>query len=140
MSEFRDLLEAAAKAYPTKKAFARAIGITPGRLSRVLGGEHSLDVGNCLTLARLTGESPSRVLRVAGKVDIAEAIEAVYGPSAKSVSPKEREILEIWNALTQRAREGLWLTMSELPRAATKRSEHFQEATAPAKKRRRRAG
>jgi len=102
-------LEAAAKGFPSKKAFARALGITAGRLSRVLGGEHSLDVANCLTLARLTGESPSLVLRVAGKGDIADAIEALYGPSAISVSPKDRGVLETWNALSPRAREGLWL-------------------------------
>lgn len=122
MGEFRDLLEAAAKAYPTKKAFAGAIGISPGRLSRVLGGEHSLDVGNCLTLAKLTGDSPSRVLRVAGKGDIADAIEGLYGPAAPSMSPKERELLDVWNALTPRAREGLRLTMSELPRSGARRS------------------
>lgn len=120
VSEFRDLLEAAAKAYPTKREFARAIGITPGRLSRVLGGEHSLDVGNCLTLATLTGESPSRVLRAAGKGDIADAIEALYGPSAPSVSPKEREILDAWNALTPGARDALRLTMTQLPRIPAK--------------------
>lgn len=114
VSEFRDLLETAAQAFPTKKAFARAIGITPGRLSRVLGGEHSLDVGNCLTLAKLTGESPSRVLRVAGKPDIADAIEALYGPSAAGVSPKERELLDAWDAVSQHAREGLWITLMEL--------------------------
>jgi transcriptional regulator with XRE-family HTH domain len=120
VSEFRDLLEAAAKGYPTKREFARAIGITPGRLSRVLGGEHSLDVPNCLTLARLMGEAPSRVLRAAGKGEIADAIEELYGPSAPSVSPKEREILNLWNALTPRAREGLRLTMQELPRSQAK--------------------
>ena len=139
MSEFRDLLEAAAKAYPTKKAFAKAIGITPGRLSRVLGGEHSLDVGNCLTLAKLTGEPPSRVLRVAGKGDIADSIEALYGPSAKIVSPKERAVLDLWNALTQRAREGLLLTMTELPRGTAKQPDHFREAGVT-KKRQRKAG
>lgn len=135
VSEFRDLLEEAARGYPTKKAFARAIGITPGRLSRVLGGEHSLDVANCLTLARLTGESPSRVLRVAGKGDIADAIEALYGPTAKSVSPKERELLDVWNALTPRARDGLRLTMAELSRTTPK--AELGEAVGLGKKRRR---
>jgi plasmid maintenance system antidote protein VapI len=124
VGEFRDLLEAAAKRYPTKRAFARAIGITAGRLSRVLGGEHSFDVGNCLTLAKLTGESPSRVLRVAGKSDIADAIEALYGPGAVTVSPKERQILDVWNALTERARQGLSLTMSELSRARDAPIQH----------------
>lgn len=136
MSEFRDLLETAAKGYRTKKAFARAIGITAGRLSRVLGGEHSLDVGNCLRLAKLIGEAPSRVLRVAGKGDIADLIEAQYGPGAKAVSPLEREFLDVWNALSERAREGLRLTMSELPRRIAK-PQHYGEGTAPTPKRRR---
>lgn len=115
VGEFQELLEGAARRYRTKGDLARALGITPGRLSRVLGGEHSLDVGKCLTLAKLTGESPSRVLRVAGKGQIADAIEDLYGPGATPVSPKERELLDVWSALTQRAREGLLQTMSELP-------------------------
>jgi transcriptional regulator with XRE-family HTH domain len=114
VGEFRDLLETAAKKYPTKKEFAKAIGITPGRLSRVLGGEHSLDVGNCLTLAKLTGESPSRVLRVAGKGEIADAIETLYGPAAPSISPRDREVLRVWNNLSPRAQENLRVIMVDL--------------------------
>jgi hypothetical protein len=45
----------------------------------------------------------------------AEAIESLYGPGATAISPKERELLDAWNALTQRAREGLRVTMSAPP-------------------------
>jgi hypothetical protein len=128
VGEFRQLLESAARLYPTKREFAEAIGITPGRLSRVLGGEHSFDVGNCLTLAKLTGQSPSHVLRVAGKGAIADAIEELYGPPAVSVSPKERQLIDTWNSLSDRAREGLWLTISALTNqeAEPVRRVHFR--------------
>lgn len=121
VSEFREFLEAAARRYETKDAFAKALGITPGRLSRVLGGEHSLDVLNCLKLAKLTGESPSRVLRVAGKSAIADLIEGLYGPSAPALSPSQRELLDEWDTLSQRSRESLRILMRELPHERAKK-------------------
>ncbi len=120
VSDFGDFLEDLATQFPTKQAFAEAIGITPSRFSRVLAGTYTLNVLNCLRVAKAAGRSPSAVLRAAGKSEIADLIESSYGPSATSVSPKEREIVEMWIALTPRAREGLRLTMSELPRSPAK--------------------
>jgi transcriptional regulator with XRE-family HTH domain len=116
VSDFQDFLEDAAKEFDTKQAFAKAIGITPSRFSRLLAGVYKLNVRNCLRLANATGRPASVVLRAAGKGEIADLIESQYGPAAKSVSPKEREALEAWNALTERGRESLWLLMRELPR------------------------
>jgi transcriptional regulator with XRE-family HTH domain len=107
VSEFRDLLETAARRFPTKHAFARALGITPGRLSRVLGGEHSLDVLNCLKLAKLTGLSASEVLRVAGKGDIADLLEDLYGHARPAIPPSIRVIVEQVESLPPRARNAL---------------------------------
>jgi transcriptional regulator with XRE-family HTH domain len=122
VSEFRDLLEAAAKRFPTKHAFAKALGITPGRLSRILGGEHSLDVLNCLKLAKLSGQSASYVLRVAGKGDVAELIEDAYGRRAPALSPEERDLLEKWTALTPRARDAILALLFDLqPKREQKR-------------------
>lgn len=120
VSDFGEFLEDLAKQFPTKQAFAEAIGITPSRFSRVLAGTYTLNVLNCLRLAKAAGRSPSVVLRAAGKREIADLIEALYGPGATSVSPKEREVLDLWNGLTPRAREGLRLTLSELPRTPAK--------------------
>lgn len=107
LSEFRDLLEAAATKFPSKQAFAKAIGVTPSRFSRVLSGNYALNVLNCLRLAKLTGDSASRVLRVAGKNEIADLMEELYGRTAPALSPSDRELLDRWNALTPRARESL---------------------------------
>jgi plasmid maintenance system antidote protein VapI len=123
VSNFQDLLADAATQFSSKQAFAAAIGITPSRFSRVLAGIYKLNVRNCLRLAKATGRSPSLILRAAGKSEIADLIEAQYGASAITVTPKEREVLNVWNALTQRAREGLWLTMTELPRGPAKAAQ-----------------
>jgi len=103
--EFRRYLETAARRFPTKQALARAIGITPGRLSRVLSGEHSLDVVNCLRLAHLTGDAPGEVLRIAGKGDVATLIEGFYGRAAPAMPPADRDLLDKWHLLTVRQRE-----------------------------------
>jgi hypothetical protein len=80
----------------------------------VLGGEHSLDVLNCLKLAAMTGESPTRILRIAGKGEIADLTERLYGPGRATVSPAERELLDDWQALPQRSRDSLRALMVEL--------------------------
>jgi plasmid maintenance system antidote protein VapI len=115
VSEFRDLLEAAAKLFSTKREFAGKLGITPGRLSRVLGGEHSLDPMNCLRLAQMTGATPSRVLRIAGKGELAEMIESLYGPGRPTVSASQRELLDQFDRISQRARDGVKAVLGELP-------------------------
>jgi transcriptional regulator with XRE-family HTH domain len=110
LDAFRQFLETAARRFPSKQALAKAIGITPGRLSRVLKGEHSLDVVNCLRLAKLTGDSPGEVLRVAGKNEVAELIEGFYGRAAPAIHPADRIVVDRWHALTAPQRE-LMLTV-----------------------------
>jgi transcriptional regulator with XRE-family HTH domain len=140
LEEFRHFLEAAARRYPSKQALARAIGITPGRLSRVLKGEHSLDVINCLRLAQLTGDAPGDVLRVAGKQDVAELLAALYG-EAPTLSPADREVLEAWRTLNLYQRELLRALIDDMAvthhgerprRDVPKRAVHVLKPTAPA--------
>jgi plasmid maintenance system antidote protein VapI len=143
LSEFRDFLEAAAKTLGSKRKLAKAIAITPGRLSRVLGGEHSLEIDRCLTLAKLTGESPLRVLRLAGKADLADQIEEAYGPNRPTIKPAEQALLDQWDALEPSDRANLRAILTAL--AAKRREErHATEpsfrAAAPAKPPRARKG
>lgn len=84
---------------------ARGIGLTEGRLGRVLSGEHSLSVESCLRFAQLSGESPSRVLRAAGKGEIASLIEKLYNVSDKALSPTESAMLAHFRALAPRSQQ-----------------------------------
>jgi transcriptional regulator with XRE-family HTH domain len=81
---FADIIEQAAKHVGTKDALAKKIGISATRISRVANdaSQHTLNVENCLRLAEITGIPPSDILRVAGKQEVADLIERLYGQGA----------------------------------------------------------
>jgi hypothetical protein len=82
VAEFKVLLNRIVRNFPSHGALAKALGVTPSRLSRALsgaGGDFPFNVVNCLRLAKLSGESPSQILRAAKKGEIADLIEGLYG-------------------------------------------------------------
>lgn len=105
MSELGALLQAQVRRFKTQTALAEAIGISQSRLGRVMRGEYSLEVANCLRLAKVAGERPSVVLRAAGKADVAELIEETYGPGRVTLSKTERDLLDKWAAIPADMRE-----------------------------------
>lgn len=112
---FADLLHRLADRFESKSAFAKALGISPSRLSRALAGDFPLNVANCLRLALLTGESPAAILRAAGKDDVAELLEKLY-PGGKSlpITPAQRELLFQWEEVPPRARAALSAIFQDL--------------------------
>lgn len=103
-NDLQALLKSLVDRYGTQTALAKAIGITDSRLAKVLKGESgALSVRNCLRLAKVAHLSPSQILRAAGKSDIADLIEQLYGKSAQpalaadlaapELAPKVREHL-----------------------------------------------
>jgi transcriptional regulator with XRE-family HTH domain len=116
VADFRALLQRIAGAYPTHRALAKAIGVTPSRLSRAMsgsGGDVPFNIENCLKLASVSGESPSEILRAAGKGNVADLIESVYGREPEFTS-KDREILEAWRALSPRAQGAMAALLDDL--------------------------
>lgn len=67
--------------FGSKSALAQAMGINSTRLSRLARhtDQHSLGTANCLRLAKHTDHPASDVLRAAGKADVADLIESLYG-------------------------------------------------------------
>ena len=119
VSDFRALLERAAAKYPSKQAFAKELGITPSRFSRVLRGDYSMEVVNCLRLAKLSGEQPSDVLTAAGKRDVADLIEHLYGD--QTLAEPERTLLSQWAHLTGQQQSTIRSLIRELLPAKKKR-------------------
>jgi hypothetical protein len=82
--------------YRTKAAFARAVGRDYHVFLRgVKKGSFRID--RLLSLAQITSTHPSLVLRLAGKGDLADQIEALYGPSDLTLD--ERRHLDRWRHL-----------------------------------------
>lgn len=98
--DFDELLGRAAKAFPTQEAFAAALGISVGRLNRALNKrDYPLNVLNCLKLASITGEAASDILRAAGKSEIADLIEQLYGVRRGALTGEQRVLVELWERI-----------------------------------------
>jgi hypothetical protein len=101
-----------AERFHTSTALATAMGLqlTPFMRGAAAG---TFNVVNLLKLAKVVDEHPSVVLRMAGKGDVADLIESLYGPT--DVKPHEREHLVKWRALDDQARRAIETLMRELP-------------------------
>jgi DNA-binding transcriptional regulator YdaS (Cro superfamily) len=105
----------AVAAVGSKKDLASQLGVTPTQVTRLTKdgkdgeGESSTSIERCLMLARIARESPSAVLRAAGKSEVAVLIESLYG-SARPVAPfqplasEDESCLKVWQQLTRRDR------------------------------------
>lgn len=90
--------------YPSIRAMADAIDMDHSYLSRAMQTHgQPFNVKGCLVLARGTGVHPSEVLRAAGKGEIADLIEALYGPGHEGLSPDQQELLDAFAGITDHA-------------------------------------
>lgn len=115
--EFTELLKTLVIRYGSRDALGKAIGMSGSRVGRAIEGQYSFNIKNCLKLAEASGESPSVVLRAAGKEDVAGLIERLYGHSRPMMSVHERELLDQWESLTPTSRESLRIILAALVRA-----------------------
>lgn len=100
----------------TAKAFAHVIRVDDSTVSRYLSNKttHPPSIDVCLRIARAGDLSPTRVLRAAGKHDVAELLEAIYGLTvptaaqarhrARRLTPAERRLIDHWRRLTPKYR------------------------------------
>lgn len=123
--ELRQLLRVEKDRLGTKRAMAEAIGVTEGRMGRVLKGENSLSERSCLRFAKSSGLSASQVLRAAGKADIADLIEELYAITDDALSSGELEFIRAYRRLTAKrqalVRDTVATMAGEEPAAGTKR-------------------
>jgi plasmid maintenance system antidote protein VapI len=105
--DLRDLLRELVKRHRNQTALAQAMGIDRSRISKILKGVEypTLEVQNCLRLADVTGESPMEILTAAGKGDVADLIERLYGqakPASETarLTHGERDHLNLWRSIS----------------------------------------
>jgi hypothetical protein len=112
---FRTLLRRIQKThFGTVRAFAKALKIAPSHLSRAMGAHgQPFDIRACLRLAQVTGESPTTILRAAGKGDLAKLIEELYGAPPPLLTVPQRELLEAWDRMPEPARQALFVLARE---------------------------
>lgn len=86
--------------FGTQFAMAAAIGISGSRLGRAMKGQDTLNALNCVRLAVAAGERPSTILRAAGKGELADLLEQLYGKSAAAIPAHEQRTLAQLHSLT----------------------------------------
>jgi hypothetical protein len=104
-NDFRMYLDRAAQHLGSQVALARALGIDPTRISRIMKGAGDythLNFENCLRLAAILDEWPSEVLRAAGHTEQAVLVEHLYGPPThgRSLKSSEWQLLQMWRELS----------------------------------------
>jgi hypothetical protein len=115
---FRSFVERWIAEYGTKGRLAKSIGLTLSAFSRGFRNEGTFSVESCLRLAEETGEPPAYVLRLAGKPEVADLLERLYGrrQSLLRLGRQERELLDVWAELPTASQKSLIGLMSDLAR------------------------
>ena len=103
--------------FGTQTALANAIGLqlTPFTRGVAVG---TFNVMNLLRLARAAEASPSMVLRLAGKGQEADLIEELYGSGRDALTASQREVVALWDQITEERRAPLLFTMRVYAAAA----------------------
>jgi hypothetical protein len=84
---------------------ARALDVDSSHLSRAMSRRagQPFDVRGCLRLARVTGEDPLEILRIAGKGEIADLMAEMMGKRAGRVlSPEQTRLVTAHAAIPDR--------------------------------------
>jgi hypothetical protein len=113
--DFRAYLDRAARSLGSQAALAKALGVDPTRISRLMrgAGEYAhLNFENCLKLAVILDEWPADVLRSAGHSDQAALLELLCGPPSleRTLKSSEWQLLQMWRDLSA-ARQAAVLTL-----------------------------
>lgn len=137
MNDFQKLLQDISAQFPTTLAMAKAIGVNASRLSRALNGDsYPFDALRCLRMAHATGRNATQILRAAGKGELADLIERLYGDaSKKSMNAEQSALLENFNRADRQSQHAL-LTLAQNVQKEPQ-SQRTGEANEPTKKRRR---
>ncbi len=103
-TDFQSYVDRAAKHLGSQVALAKALGIDPTRISRLMKGAGDyarLNFENCLRLAAILDEWPAEVLRAAGHTEQALLLEQLCGPpqGERSIKSSEWQLLQMWREL-----------------------------------------
>ena len=95
MTTFRSFIKDQIRQHGTLTALANGTEMSVSAFSRQVRNENTLGIDSCLRLAQFVGESPSTVLQLAGKADVAALIEQLYGPPRESLSEIDRALIAL---------------------------------------------
>lgn len=113
----RKILDAYLEHHDSQEDAALPLGITGSRLGRIRKGEYAPDVLTCLRLALAASVPPADVLRAAGKSEVADLLDVLYGRTSAAVpNHHARAFLRQREALPPAVRRAFDALLRELAR------------------------
>lgn len=89
--------------------------MTLERLVKVMKDpKESLGVANCLRLSKVSGLPPSQVLTMAGKSEIAELLDMLYGRTPERGANRDELVTQWWPRLSPKAKDAMRTLLDEL--------------------------
>lgn len=107
---FREYFEQWIRLYGTQGRLAEKIGLTDSAFSRGLKREGTFGFETLLAFCEETGEPVDKVLRIAGKSELADRLARIYGSKGDAPSrlaAPDRELLELWREIPEDAKRPL---------------------------------
>lgn len=95
MSEFQRFIQQIVREHGTVTAVADGIAMSVSAFSRLVRNEDTLGVHSCLLLARFAGESPVKVLTLAGKRETADLAQELFGSERTPISALDRQLIAL---------------------------------------------
>lgn len=100
-NEFERFLDVLINRYGSGQRLAERMEMSLSAFLRAAHAQRTFSIENCLILAEETGEHASQILRLAGKGDVADRIERLYGAAKpRTLDRKAQEILALWQGLS----------------------------------------
>lgn len=93
MSDFQRFIQHLVREHGTATAIAEGIDMSLSAFSRLVRNEDTLGVHSCLLLARFAGESPVKVLTLAGKGATADLAQELFGSENQPLSAIDRQLI-----------------------------------------------
>lgn len=112
--ELPKLLRQILDSFPTIQALAAVIGVSPSRLGRAMKGQDSLNVLSCLRLAQGANVDAGTILRAAGKTEIADLLERLYGQTSPTLPAQDGPAFAKFQSLTPAKRRTVEQLLTQL--------------------------
>jgi hypothetical protein len=115
VTELQTVLTSLLARFGTKTALAKSLGMTLERLVKVMNDpKESLGVANCLRLSKVSGLPPGQILRMAGKGEIADLLDVLYGRTPPKGTDRDELVTQWWPSLSPKAKEALTTLLDEI--------------------------
>lgn len=116
-TEFQEWMQALKDRLGTRQAIADALGVSLSAVGAGVDERNTFSVETLLELARIAGEPPDYVLRLAGKDHVADLIHDLYGLDPNRPVPADEKWFSLYRLCSVEERDIIRKTLARFARS-----------------------